>query len=201
MGSPVPERPGLLIRDPFRYSDMTLIIPPALVECLEYFDGRQTELDLRQALVRLTGDLQVTSLERHLIDSLSEAGFLENEVFAVLKEQREKEFGNAAVRRAVHAGSAYPDELEPLRVTMTSYMDGVPDSPADASAHNGLCGVAAPHVSLEGGWRSYRAAYRVMGPPVQGAHVCSSWDLALWRARMFRIDPQALRYSPRRNCG
>ena len=26
--SPVPDRPGLLVRDPFRYSDVVLIIPP-----------------------------------------------------------------------------------------------------------------------------------------------------------------------------
>ena len=31
MPSPVQERPGLLIRDSFRYSDATLIIPPPLV--------------------------------------------------------------------------------------------------------------------------------------------------------------------------
>jgi len=36
-----------------------LIIPPVLVECLRCFDGRQTELDLRAALVRVTNSLEV----------------------------------------------------------------------------------------------------------------------------------------------
>src|SRR5438309_2038312 len=58
MPSPVRDKPGLMIRDPFQYSDAALIIPPALVACLECFDGQHSELDLREFLVRLTGDLK-----------------------------------------------------------------------------------------------------------------------------------------------
>ncbi|MGC8795256.1 MAG: AmmeMemoRadiSam system protein B, partial [Bryobacteraceae bacterium] len=76
MPSPVPDRPGLMIRDPFRYSDTTLIIPPPLVQCLELFDGRRTELDLRAALVNITGDFRVGELVDNLVSTLSEAGFL-----------------------------------------------------------------------------------------------------------------------------
>src|SRR5215813_8443495 len=36
--SPVPDRPGLLFRDPFRYADEILIIPPLLVAALNFFD-------------------------------------------------------------------------------------------------------------------------------------------------------------------
>ena len=42
MLSPSPEDPGLFIRDPYRFSDAMLIVPPPLVECLECFDGRHT---------------------------------------------------------------------------------------------------------------------------------------------------------------
>ena len=44
--SPVPDRPGLLIRDPFRYSEAVMIVPPLLVRCLPCFDGAHTDLDL-----------------------------------------------------------------------------------------------------------------------------------------------------------
>src|SRR5436853_371602 len=60
MPSPIEDRPGLLIRDNFHYSDAVLVIPPALVQCLQCFDGEQTELDLRQALVEITGELDVS---------------------------------------------------------------------------------------------------------------------------------------------
>jgi len=59
MASPVADRPGLLIRDPFRYTDAVMIVPSPLAPCLALFDGRSTTLDLREALFRITGDLRV----------------------------------------------------------------------------------------------------------------------------------------------
>jgi len=109
MPSPVPDKPGLLIRDPFYFSDATLIIPPVLVESLTYFDGVHSSLDLREHLVRLTGDVDVGGLEQHLIDTLSEAGFLEDEKFFRLKEEAERTFAGAPTRESVHAGTGYPE--------------------------------------------------------------------------------------------
>ena len=55
MPSPSAEQPGLLIRDPFQYSNAVIIVPPLLTQGLPLFDGQQTELDLRALLTRLTG--------------------------------------------------------------------------------------------------------------------------------------------------
>ena len=55
MPSPLPEQPGLVIRDPYRYSTVTLVVPPLLARCLGCFDGRQDEGDLRATLVKLAG--------------------------------------------------------------------------------------------------------------------------------------------------
>jgi len=49
-------------------------------------------------------------------------------------------------------------EADPLRTVMQKYLG------AAASAHEGLVGIAAPHVSPEGGWQSYRAAYQWLTP-------------------------------------
>jgi AmmeMemoRadiSam system protein B len=160
MPSPVADRPGLLIRDPCRYSDFTLIVPPLLIECLQCFDGQHTDLDVKAALVRITGELEVGGLAEHLIETLSKSGFLENEAFAEMKEQRERAFASSPARAAVHAGSAYPAALDPLRATMARYMNGA----ESAAQSDGLVGIAAPHVSPEGGWQSYRAAYNVLAP-------------------------------------
>jgi MEMO1 family protein len=159
MPSPAPDRPGLLIRDPFRYSDVTLIVPPALVPCLQCFDGEQTDLDLKAKLVRATGDLATAELVTHLIDTLSNAGFLENGTFEHMKDERQRSFAATPKREAVHSGGAYPDEIEPLRATLGRYMGA-----AEAAQADGLVGIAAPHVSPEGGWQSYRAAYNMMAP-------------------------------------
>jgi AmmeMemoRadiSam system protein B len=161
MPSPSPDHPGLFIRDPYRYSDAMLIIPPVLVECLQCFDGRQTDLDLRAVLVRLTNDLEVGDLEQHLIQTLSNAGFLEDEAFERMQAERRREFAEKPVREPAHAGAAYPEDVEELRATMKGYMEGAPASP---SADGSLFGIAAPHVSPEGGWQSYRAAYSQLKP-------------------------------------
>jgi AmmeMemoRadiSam system protein B len=157
MPSPVPERPGLLIRDPFHYSDVTLIVPPQLVECLECFDGRQTELDLRERLVRAAGDLQVGDLQQHLTETLSASGFLHDAVFSELQEASHRSFAEAKVRQPAHAGSGYPAEEAELGATMTRYLNG------GCRTRDDLIALAAPHVSPEGGWECYRAAYQLLG--------------------------------------
>jgi AmmeMemoRadiSam system protein B len=159
MPSPVEDRPGLLIRDPFHFSDATLIVPPPLVACLELFDGDKTDLDLRQYLVQLTGDLQVGELERHLMETLSGAGFLHDETFAKLRDEKRQAFVDAPHRAAVHAGGAYPANAGELRATLDNYMNGV-----KTAARDGLVAIAAPHVSPFGGWECYQAAYGVLDP-------------------------------------
>jgi AmmeMemoRadiSam system protein B len=150
-----PEHPGLLIRDPLKFSDAMLLIPPQLVECLTCFDGEQTSLDLRANLVRITGEIQIGELEKHFVDTLSQAGFLEDEAFEVQRLARVNEFIAAPKREAAHAGSAYPDNADEARKTISEFMQGAPPPGSEDS----LIGIAAPHVSPFGGWESYRDAY------------------------------------------
>ncbi len=167
MPSPVADRPGLLIRDPFRYSEAVLIIPPALVPALAHFDGQGTREALREALGRLTGEAGVDELLGQIEATLSKAGFVEDEAFAKKKAAREHEFGAALRREAAHAGSAYPAEKDALGETLRRYLDGAADD-APLAPRTDLIGIAAPHVSPEGGWRSYRAAYGALGPGLAG---------------------------------
>ena len=160
MPSPIPDRPGLLIRDPYQFSDATLVIPPVLVESLTYFDGTRSSLDLREHLVRLTGDLDVGGLEQHLIDTLSDAGFLEDENFFRRKEEAERTFASAAIREPAHAGTGYPEDPAELASTLRQYMNlSAPPAPIGHTR-----AIAAPHVSPYGGVDSYRAAYAALTP-------------------------------------
>jgi AmmeMemoRadiSam system protein B len=150
----------LLIRDPFRYSDAMLLVPPVLVPCLEFFDGRRTELDLRAALVQLTGSLEVGEVERHLVETLRSAGFLEDDVFEAMRQECSRAFAESPIREPSHAGGAYPADPKELEALLSRYMsDG-----AAPTAGDGVFAIAAPHVSPEGGWRCYREAYRALRP-------------------------------------
>jgi predicted class III extradiol MEMO1 family dioxygenase len=167
----VADRPGLLVRDPFRFAESVLIIPSALVPCLAFFNGRYERGQVAEALVRLSGDIRMGQVIDHLLDTLSEAGFLEDDVFAGLKDERLRAFTAAESRAAAHAGTAYPVEAGALRQVMARYVED-PDAAGPAAearaqaptTEGTLIGIAAPHVSPEGGWRSYQAAYRALGP-------------------------------------
>ncbi len=160
--SPSRDHPGLLIRDPLQYSETALVIPPPLVECLQLFDGESTELDLRERLARVTGSIQVEEIAGHLRSSLRDAGFLEDEVYRRLRDDKHRTFAEASVREATHAGSGYPEDPESIRSVLEGYLSASP-SPV-TSPLEGLLGIAAPHVSPNGGWRAYSAAYRALVP-------------------------------------
>jgi len=164
MPSPASDQPGLFIRDPYHFSDAMLIVPPPLVECLECFDGCHSELDLRETLVRVTGKLEVGEVELNLIETLDQAGFLENQTFAAMQVERRREFAAQPVREPAHAGSAYPEEPEALRAAITQWRTGAEPQTNTVRANGGLMGIAAPHVSPSGGWQSYQAAYSVLQP-------------------------------------
>ena len=159
MPSPVPDRPGLLIRDPFRYSDATIIVPPVLAQCLVFFDGEQSELDLQAHLTRLTGDLRAAETIRHLIATMDESGFLESEPFFEMREGKRREFAEAGVREPAHAGSGYPETAAEVAATLNGY-----GAMPELNEADSLAAIAAPHVSPQGGFQSYAAAYRKLGP-------------------------------------
>jgi AmmeMemoRadiSam system protein B len=161
MPSPVAESPGLLVRDPFRYAAGVLILPPALVPCLLLFDGRHDEGDLREVLARLTGGVEVGPLIGHIVETLSGGGFLEDHVFAGLRDRRHTAFADEPCREPVHAGAAYPAEADALQAVLARYLAEAPRAPAPPGE---LVGIAVPHVSPEGGWRSYGAAYSLLRP-------------------------------------
>jgi hypothetical protein len=163
MPSPVEDRPGLLLRDSLHYSDAVLIIPPELIQCLTCFDGEKTERDLHEMLYRMSGDLRAGEMGDQLAAALERSGFLEDETFEQLRDARHREFADAPVRMPLHAGSAYPADPGELTEVMRHWM---PEAEPAASGEK-LIGIAAPHVSPEGGYTSYRAAYSHLGPQLR----------------------------------
>ena len=144
MPSPVPDRPGILIRDPLRFSEAVIVVPWPLAIGLSCFDGKGTALDLRECLVRANGELEISRIAEDLTGALRDNGFLEDEIFAALREQRLKEFAESPARPAIYAGSGYPSEPKALADTMDGYLRpaGISSEPSE-----NVIGIAAPHVS------------------------------------------------------
>ena len=157
MPSPIEEQPGLLMRDPFLYTEQTIIVPPLLASGLRYFDGQHTNADLRAYLAQATGEVEVGAMADHLVAALETGGFLESDTFVRLRDEKHTAFANADVKLPAHAGSAYDDEPEALRTQLT---DWGADAVAAPSSGSRLVGIAAPHVSPVGGYQGYAAAYK-----------------------------------------
>lgn len=157
MPSPLEERPGLLIRDTYGFSDATLILPPPLVPLLRLFDGEKDERELHYALYEMTGELDVAPVARHLIDSLDHAGFLHNERYEQMRGAALEAFAAQPDRPARFSGNGgYPEDRQQLRTLM---MERYLKRDGAAGSQEARFGIAAPHVSPEGGWESYRDAY------------------------------------------
>jgi hypothetical protein len=65
--SPIAESPGLILRDPFRYSQAILLIPSGWVPALGLLDGKNTARDIQTTLTRVHGGQLVRSedVRRH----------------------------------------------------------------------------------------------------------------------------------------
>lgn len=152
--SPVPDRPGLLFRDPFRYTNEILIIPPLLTAALSFFDGESTLLDAQAYVSKLAGQLIPREIIGSMVDVMRENGFLETEDFERMRAARHAEFAATTSRMPAHSGSGYPDKGEELREQLDDYLRDHRNPAPDP-----IIGLAAPHVSPWGGWECYAAAY------------------------------------------
>ncbi|MBI2816646.1 MAG: AmmeMemoRadiSam system protein B [Acidobacteria bacterium] len=160
MPSPAPEQPGLLIRDPYRYSETILIIPPVLMPALAFLDGQKSPLELQDFLTRRIGQIVPSQVVHDLVKTLDDQGFLRTEKFEAMRQARRSVFRDCSERHPAHAGTGYPADSESLRHQFMEYMTGA-DGHKDAPE---LTAIAAPHVSLFGGWKSYARAYARLTP-------------------------------------
>jgi AmmeMemoRadiSam system protein B len=176
--SPLAERPGLLMRDQFRYTEQVLIIPPFLIPALRYFDGQSTDLDLQAGLSRQAGEIIPMEVVNSLISALETRGFLDDETYRGLREARQAGFAAASVRTAAHAGGGYAEDRSRLQDELNGYLRDQAVAPLTSSTASPAAavplGIAAPHASPWAGWRSYASAYgrlAGLGPQLAGKTV------------------------------
>jgi AmmeMemoRadiSam system protein B len=181
MPSPVDAQPGIFMRDPFRYSEASIVVPPALVQGLRCFDGRSTAADLAAVFVGAgAAPAEAEAVGAELDEALSGCGFLEDEAFRRLRETRQQAFRAASLRPPIHAGGGYPEDVATLGATLAGWTAttataerrprGAPAKHGPASVRAGrrrlppASAIAAPHASPHGGPSTYAAAYGALSP-------------------------------------
>jgi MEMO1 family protein len=161
--SPIADSPGLILRDPFRYTQDVLLVPSGWIPALSLLDGKRTYLDLQSILTRANGGHLVRGEDvQRFVETLRSSGFLESAEFHQLRETRHEEFRRIPERLPTHAGTAYPADPAELSRQLREDFRIVP---SDVRAMSGrILGIAAPHVSPFGGVQSYSSAYQQLSP-------------------------------------
>lgn len=168
------------IRDPLEVAAKPLVITSFELFILSLLDGRHTIADIQKAFEQRFSGYNITEAQvSQIITVLDDHFFLNTPKFQAQFETLQSEFHHSPVRKAWHAGAAYPAEPDMLKLQLEAfYKDpegaGIPNISANGkTSANGrqLQAVMAPHIDLRVGGACYTHAYRPLIEEAQPADV------------------------------
>jgi hypothetical protein len=135
------------------------VIPAALVPIVARLDGRHTLRDIVGEVA--DGDAgAVLGIVERIVADLERALFLDSPRSRAEKRRTKREFARAELRKAAHAGQAYPADPKELRAFIRKECLGVAAVP---EAHEGaLRALVAPHIDPWRGKVGYGHAYAML---------------------------------------
>ncbi len=153
---------AICLRDPLNYSENTLVVPPHVFYIISHFDGSHTTLDIQAKYSQQYGNLLFSDSIAQIIEDLDKNLFLDNERSKSFIKKVVDDFKNATIRKAIHAGTAYENEVQLLRKQMDQFFTS-PDGPGKPPLKNSsdrLRGIIAPHIDLRNGGPCFAWAYK-----------------------------------------
>src|SRR6185369_2362957 len=152
------------LRDPLHYGN-DVVVSPALIEVIRYFDGVHTIREIQAELMMRSGELIHSELIEKIIEEMDEHLLLESERFKQVRNRVESDFIAATVRQPAHAGTSYPAEIENLEEQLQSFFvaedgAGLPEPFGSGSDKRQVRAVIAPHIDLRCAGPCYSWAYR-----------------------------------------
>jgi hypothetical protein len=145
------------LRDPLRYTDKILLLPAAILGIIALLDGSRSPVEAQYEFTRRHGGTLPGAKVREIIQCLDENGFLESESFIEWRKKVDRDFSEAAIRAAAHAGSGYESEPDALRRMLDGLFEEI--APEEREADGALLGVIAPHIDIRRGGSCYARAY------------------------------------------
>ncbi len=152
------ERQGLVLRDPFRYTDKILFVPREVVGIIQFFDGTKTYREIREEIFRRAGISVAEEDIKRVADELDDSYYLVSESFLKEKRRIDEDFFNSPVRVPSHAGAGYPADAEELKTELASYFAAAGHNEADGP-DGALVAAVAPHISINAGGESFARVY------------------------------------------
>ncbi|HEY3817854.1 MAG TPA: AmmeMemoRadiSam system protein B [Polyangiaceae bacterium] len=150
----------LVLRDTQGVTDANAVLPPALVPIVSRMTGRLTCAEIAaEASKELGGELPVDVVVR-LAAELERGFFLQGPLFRDARARVERDFAEATVRAATHAGGAYHgDEAKLRKYIEESCLARSNGGGARRANGAAMVGLVAPHIDPWRGAVGYGHAY------------------------------------------
>jgi len=163
----------ILLRDPTGIAADPLLLSPASVTLLSFFDGRHTVRDIQLAAARGSGQIIPAGQIHDFAAKLEANHFLDSPGYRRHREQLRREYAAADARQAQFAGHAYPADPRALLDQISSYYRGPGGRGLPVAAvRRPPLAIAAPHIDPARGGPVYAAAYAgLWGARVEGVVV------------------------------
>lgn len=161
-------RAVIVLRDPLRLSEKTVIIPQHLAPVLSLCDGTRDASALSAALAVRFGLRVGHDVMERLLSAFDEAFLLENERSQQARERALTDYRQAPSRRPSLAGNGYPADAGELRRMLRGYMDAVQDVEPDPAGGRGL---VTPHIDYDRGGPVYAQVWKRATEMVRAAEL------------------------------
>jgi AmmeMemoRadiSam system protein B len=154
----------LVLRDTQGVAGSYASIPPTLVPILARFNGEETCEQIARGVSRESGQTVSVELVERLRDELDASLFLDTPAYRDALARVNREFRDAAVRPASHAGGAYyADPSELASYLGERCLDQATRAPSRTVGKSRfLAGLIAPHIDPWRGARGYGEAYAAL---------------------------------------
>ncbi len=156
----------ILVRDPLGFTPNVALVPPPVFLVAALMDGDRSFIDIQAEFAKRTGELLFTETIEKIVRAFDEALFLEGDRFRSVRDETVATFRRETVRKAAHAGAAYPAKAEELHAYCDAILAGRPGSPPQdggvGPAHapeRRLAAIVAPHIDPRRGAQGYARAY------------------------------------------
>ena len=156
------DQQAICLRDPHNYAENPLLVPPNVFFIISLFDGNHTILDIQAKYTQRYGDMLFSDNVQKIIRELDENLFLENNRSKDFIQKTKDDFRNSAIRKAVHAGTAYEIDKERLREQIDKLFTSAegPGRPLSSNNTARLKGIMSPHIDIRHGGPCFAWAYK-----------------------------------------
>jgi len=145
----------ILLKDNEGITNQVLVMPVEMMALIQFFDGQNSIKDIQNHILKLTNQLVSEYEIIEFVKHLEKANFLENEQVNEIRKKIYEEFKNSNIRKAIHKGLSYPENILELSSFMGKFLK-IEDIKFPAQK---LIGAISPHIDIIRGGNVYSKTY------------------------------------------